>query len=291
MIVTTGFFDGVHKGHRKVIEQLVRTAAENKDESRVVTFWPHPRTVLQNGARDLRLLGSISERKAMLEALGVDNVEVVEFTKEFSRLPAVEYFRRYVGEGTVVLGYDNLVGCDCRTSADVVKAAGEAGLEVITVDECPYGPEGLAISSTRIRKALEEGLINDASAMLGYDYSLHGVVVAGNRMGRTIGFPTANIQLYDPLKLIPGNGVYAVAVETLGRNHLGMCNIGVRPTVGPNNQRTIETNIFDFGEDIYGLDIRISFLRKIRDEKPFSSLAALASQLSIDKEMCLKYQR
>ena len=295
MVVTTGFFDGVHRGHRKVIEQLVRTAAELGDESRVVTFWPHPRSVLQNEARDFRLLNSLPEKLEMLRSFGVDKVEVLEFTKQFSSLTALEYFEQYVkgmyGGRTVVFGYDNLVGCDCRNSADVLAAAGKAGLQAIQVDELPFGPDGKAISSTRIRKALEEGKVSDASAMLGYDYSLHGVVVGGNKMGRTFGFPTANIQMYDPLKLIPGNGVYAVGVKTLGKEYRGMCNIGVRPTVGTGNQRTIETNIFDFNEDIYGLDIKISFIGKIRDERPFPSLDALAAQLALDRDSCLKMMK
>ena len=142
------------------------------------------------------------------------------------------------------------------------------------------------ISSTKIREAIARGDVESASGMLGYGYSLTGVVVAGNRLGRTIGFPTANIQLYEPLKLVPGNGVYSVEVETVGRKLRGMCNIGVRPTVGSGNQRTIEVNIFDFDEDIYGLDLKVTFLRKIRDERKFGSLSDLRLQLVKDREDC-----
>ena len=146
---------------------------------------------------------------------------------------------------------------------------------------------GFAVSSTKIRQRLEEGDVQGAAAMLGYEYPLHGVVVAGNKVGRTLGFPTANMQLYEPLKLVPGNGVYFVRVETVGRQFYGMCNIGYRPTVGPGNARTIETNIFGFDEDIYGLDIRLTFLRKIRDEIRFASLDDLKTQLETDRDTCL----
>jgi riboflavin kinase/FMN adenylyltransferase len=146
---------------------------------------------------------------------------------------------------------------------------------------------GYAVSSTKIRQKLEEGDVQAASAMLGYDYSLLGVVVAGNRIGRTLGFPTANMQLYEPLKLVPGNGVYFVRVKTLGREWFGMCNVGCRPTIGEGNARTIETNIFGFEEDIYGLDIEVTFLQKIRDEVRFDSLDQLKEQLERDREACL----
>ena len=143
--------------------------------------------------------------------------------------------------------------------------------------------KGYAVSSTKIRQRLEEGDVREAASMLGYAYSLHGVVVAGNRLGRTIGFPTANMQLYEPLKLVPRNGVYSVEVETLGRRFLGMCNIGCRPTVSSGNARTIETHIFDFDEDIYGLDMKITFLERIREERRFDSLEELKRQLETDK--------
>ena len=147
--------------------------------------------------------------------------------------------------------------------------------------------EGHAVSSTKIRQKLEAGDVQGAAEMLGYEYALHGVVVAGNRIGRTMGFPTANMQLYEPLKLVPGNGVYFVKVETVGRSLFGMCNIGYRPTVSSGNARTIETNIFGFDEDIYGLDIRITFLQKIRDEVRFDTLQDLKVQLERDRDACL----
>lgn len=292
MIIATGFFDGVHLGHRQVIGQLVDAARARGDRSMVVTFWPHPRNVLQKDAMNLRLLSSLDEKKKMLGALGVDVVQVVDFTREFSRLTTEEYLRDYVigrfGGKAILLGYDNKMGSNAGSTEDIAALASSMGLDVIRCGEVRSGTRDgePAISSTRIRDSLMLGNVEDASRMLGYDYSLLGVVVAGNRLGRTIGFPTANMQLYEPLKLIPRRGVYLVRVETLGRMLYGMCNIGIRPTVGPGSALTIETNIFDFDEDIYGLDLRLSFLRRIRSEVRFASLELLKEQLSMDRARC-----
>ena len=285
MVVATGFFDGVHIGHRLVIKQLTDAAAVRGDESMVITFWPHPRNVLQKEARSLRLLTTLQEKKDILHGLGVDHVEVLPFTKDFSAMTTEEYLRmimeRY-GAGTILLGYDNRIGCDVSQTDQVAATAEALGIEVLRAEMVP-SEQGYAVSSTKIRQRLEEGDVEAASAMLGRDYSLYGVVVAGNRIGRTIGFPTANMQLYEPLKLVPGNGVYSVRVKTVGREFHGMCNIGLRPTVSTGNARTIETHIFGFDEDIYGLDMEITFIRKIRDEKKFSSLDDLKTQLEADK--------
>lgn len=288
MVVATGFFDGVHTGHRLVIKQLTEAAAARGDESMVVTFWPHPRNVLQKEARSLRLLTTLAEKKRMLMDLGVDKVEVLRFTKDFSRMTTEEYLRMLIndyGATAILVGYDNRMGCDAKDADEVGRTAERLGLEVIRTDMVPSA-KGYAVSSTKIRQCLEEGDVEDASAMLGYEYSLQGVVVAGNRLGRTLGFPTANMQLYEPLKLVPGNGVYFVRVNTVGRSLYGMCNIGLRPTVSAGNSRTIETNIFDFDEDIYGLDLEITFIRKIRDEIRFASLEDLKAQLARDKCHC-----
>ena len=289
MVVATGFFDGVHTGHRHVITQLIEAAAARGDESMVVTFWPHPRNVLQKEARSLRLLTTLAEKKQMLLDLGVDRVEVLDFTKDFSRMTTQEYLlmlKEKFGARTVLIGYDNRMGCDAKDADQVMEAAAEVGLEAIRTEMIP-SQHGYAVSSTKIRQKIEEGDVQAASAMLGYEYSLLGVVVAGNRIGRTIGFPTANMQLYEPLKLVPGNGVYFVRVNTLGREWYGMCNVGCRPTVGLGNTRTIETHIFGFDEDIYGLDIKVTFLEKIRDEVHFASLDELKNQLNHDRQTCL----
>ena len=289
MVVATGFFDGVHTGHRHVIKQLVAAAAARGDESIVVTFWPHPRNVLQKEARTLRLLTTLAEKKQMLLDLGVDKVEVLDFTKDFSKMTTQEYLlmlKDKFGAKTVLIGYDNRMGSDAKDADQVVETAAQVGLEAIRTEMIP-SEHGYAVSSTKIRQTLEEGDVQAASAMLGYEYSLLGVVVAGNRIGRTIGFPTANMQLYEPLKLVPGNGVYFVRVHTLGQDWYGMCNVGCRPTVGLGNNRTIETHIFGFDEDIYGLDIKVTFLEKIRDEVHFASLDDLKTQLDHDRQTCL----
>ena len=322
-VVTTGFFDGVHLGHRRVLETVVSSARERGEEAVVVTFWPHPRTVLQQDARDFRLLTSLEEKKALLAAAGIDRTEVLPFTREFASLKADEYLcllqQRY-GASLIVMGYDNRIGSDKVTAREICSSPAVASrplpavgwappsypaeggqrpgnhispLPVVAVEPCHSerspkgGVEESPISSTRIRKALEEGDVEAANGMLGYEYGLHGVVVAGNRMGRTIGFPTANMQLYEPLKLVPQNGVYAVNVEVTGNVFRGMCNIGTRPTVG-GTARTIETHILGFNEDIYGLPLRVRFLRRIRDERKFPSLDALRAQLEQDALNCKK---
>ena len=290
-VVTTGFFDGVHLGHRHVLETVVSSARERGEEAIVVTLWPHPRTVLQQDARDFRLLTSVEEKKALLKDLGIDRVEVIPFTKEFARLRADEYLRflrKSFGATMVVMGYDNRVGSDQLTAdacAQLPEFAHRIDFSVLSCAPLPDYAHGEAVSSTQIRKAIEEGDVERANKMLGYDYPLHGVVVSGNKLGRTIGFPTANMQLYEPLKLLPKDGVYAVEVEIQGqdRNYKGMCNIGVRPTVD-GKARTIETHILDFDEDIYGLPIRIRFKKRIRDEIKFESLDALRQQLAIDRQ-------
>lgn len=293
MVVATGFFDGVHIGHRLVIEQLVAEAKARGDESLIITFWPHPRNVLQKDASSLRLLTSLDEKKALLKSFGVDRVEVIDFTKEFSRLSSEDYLRRYVierfGGTAIILGYDNRMGADTSDSDSVADVAKKLGLDIIRTSRIS-SDTGTAVSSTWIRAMIEAGNVEKAAEMLGYSYSLHGVVVSGNKIGRTIGFPTANMQLYEPLKLVPGNGVYFVSVMTLGKKYYGMCNVGFRPTVAVGNTTTIETNIFDFDEDIYGLDITITFLKRIRCEIKFTSLEALKEQLAKDKSICRSYK-
>ncbi len=297
MIATTGFFDGVHTGHRLVIERLVSLAHARGDESLIVTFWPHPRAVLQDGARELRLLTSLEEKKALLTALGVDRIEVLDFTRAFASLTAEQYLRDVLrdrfGVTTLLMGYDNRLGSDRLTASSLTPLAQSIGIELIELpalslhDDPSFRAESrnLEVSSTKIRRALQDGRIEDATSMLGYGYSLTGVVVAGNRMGRTIGFPTANLRPYEPLKLIPARGVYVVEAEVLGKRYRGMTDIGTRPTVG-GTFPTIETHILDFDEDIYGLPLTITFLRRLRDEIHFPSLEALKQQLERDREAC-----
>jgi len=288
MVVATGFFDGVHLGHRQVIDRLNGAAQERGTASVVATFWPHPRTVLQQDAGSLRLLTTLEEKKRLLLGMGVDRVEVLPFTREFSRISTEEYLRDWVkgrlGADCVLIGYDNRIGHDSLSPEATAALAKSLGLEVIRTEDIRYG--GNAISSTRIRRMISEGRVREAADMLGYDYSLHGVVVAGNGLGRKLGFPTANMQLYEPLKLVPGRGVYLTEVEVLGGRYKGMTNIGLRPTMTTDRVPVVETHILGFDEDIYGLDIKLTFRCKIRDEEHFSSPELLMAQLSKDKELC-----
>lgn len=293
-----------------MLSAVVSSARERGEEAVVVTFWPHPRTVLQQDAREFRILTSLEEKKALLAAAGIDRVEVLPFTREFAAMTAQEYLqllRDKYDASLVVMGYDNRIGSD-RLTIDALTGAFESrkpsslrSLSLPTslraVGPLPFtwpraamvseDSNAPVISSTKIRKALQEGRVEEANGMLGYRYGLYGAVVAGNQLGRTMGFPTANMQLYEPLKLVPANGVYAVEAEVLGATYKGMCNIGMRPTVG-GATRTIETHILDFDQDIYGLPLRIRFLRRIRDERKFPSLEALREQLTQDALKCKK---
>ena len=274
-VVSTGFFDGVHLGHRHVIETLVSSARERGEESVVITFAQHPRAVLQQDATTLRLLTSRYEKKELIAALGVDRIVELQFTRQFAALSAAEYLdllRRDYACSTVVIGYDTRMGCD-MCGADAIQALAAArGMEVVRCEACG------TVSSTRIRKALSDGRVEDASAMLGYDYSISGVVVPGKRLGRTIGFPTANLRLADPLKMIPAKGVYLTRTEVLGKVYDSMTNVG----------DIVETNIFGFGDDIYSLGIRVSFVRRLREMKRMGSLEELRAQLAEDRARCLE---
>ena len=291
VVAATGFFDGVHAGHRAVLQVLKDTAREKGEESAVITFWPHPRNVLQQDASTFRLLNTLEEKKELIYRFGIDNVYVVPFTKDFSQLSTTEFMKEYLVDrfhaDTLIIGYDHRLGRSSTASREELAAlAATVGLKTRIVEEVHCGDR--KISSTQIRNALAAGEVREAAGMLGYRYSLLGVVVAGNRLGRTMGFPTANMELYEPLKIVPANGVYAVEAEVLGRRHGGICNIGTRPTVGAGNARTIETNIFGFNDDIYGLDLRISFIERIRDEHRFSSMEDLRHQLENDRKIAEK---
>ena len=286
VVAATGFFDGVHLGHRIILDRVRSIAVDTGRKSSVVTFWPHPRTVLQQDADRLRLLTSLEEKRNLIGGMGIDEVEVIPFDRTFSTLSAEDFIRKVLidryGVSSLVLGYDHRFGhdapSDVRLLADRVLAC---GIEPVVCGRYVM-PDGTAVSSTEIRKALDSCRVEDAGKMLGYSYSLSGVVVAGNRIGRTLGFPTANMELYDPLKAVPGNGVYQVDVSVCGNSYRGVCNIGVRPTIGIGGTRVVETHILDFNEDIYGLDIRISFIRHIRPERKFDSLEELKLRLQKD---------
>ncbi|MCQ2155228.1 MAG: bifunctional riboflavin kinase/FAD synthetase [Bacteroidales bacterium] len=287
MVVTVGFFDGVHLGHRRVLRSLL----ERGEQVAVITFWPHPRVVLQQDAHSLALLNTREEKMARLQGLGINDIRCLDFTPEMSRLSAEEFIRDIlVGEfgcTELVLGHDNRLGCDGLCTEDIAQLARKMGLGVEVVPSFQY--KDIGVSSTRIRQAIFEGDVALAAELLGYRYPLSGIVVRGHRLGRTIGFPTANIKPSFPLKAVPGNGVYAVDVIVNGKKFKGMTNIGTRPTVGDNLETVIETNIFDFDEDIYGMEITVEFIDRVRNEKKFASLEELAGQLKIDKHRCYGY--
>lgn len=286
VVAATGFFDGVHKGHRKVLDTLCEIARREGKKSAVVTFWPHPRSVLQQNADNLRLLNSLEEKRELIKQAGVDEFFVLPFSREFSLLSSREFVAGYLRDkfavSTLIIGYDHRMGhSSSETQEDFIRMAEEERVKVVRVSE--FVEDDLTVSSTKIRNYLTSGELDKANDFLGYDYSLKGVVVSGKKLGRKIGFPTANLALYEPLKVIPGGGVYGVKVELLGKVYKGVCNIGTRPTVNSTEERTIETHILDFDEDIYGLDMRVEFSFKIRNEIKFASLEELAIQIEKDK--------
>ena len=294
VVAATGFFDGVHRGHRAVLEKISALAKEQGDTSAVITLWPHPRTVLQQDAAKFRLLNSLEEKISLIKSFGIDEVFTLKFDKEFASQTTEEYFRDYLirrlNVRTLVIGYDHRVGSDINQTQDEMMAiARNLGINPVRVDEYTENESGLVISSTKIREMLLAGDMGTANNLLGYRYGVEGVVVEGMKIGRGIGFPTANMRLYEPLKVLPSDGVYAVWVQTSGKTYRGITNIGIRPTVGINNERTIETHILDFDEDIYGLSIKLVFVAKMRDEVTFSSLEDLKTQLHKDRENSYLY--
>lgn len=294
VVAATGFFDGVHRGHRAVLEKISSLAKEQGETSAVITLWPHPRTVLQQDAAKFRLLNSLEEKIALIKSFGIDEVFTLKFDKEFASQSTEEYFREYLIKRlkvkTLVIGYDHRVGSDInQTQEEMMAIARELGINPVRVDEYTENESGLVISSTKIREMLLAGDMATANNLLGYRYGVEGVVVEGMKIGRAIGFPTANMRLYEPLKVLPSDGVYAVWVQTSGKTYRGITNIGIRPTVGINNERTIETHILDFNEDIYGLSIKLEFVAKMRDEVTFSSLDDLKAQLHKDRDNSYLY--
>lgn len=289
-IVTIGTFDGVHLGHRKILDQIIKSAHDLNCESLVLTFFPHPRMVLQEDS-EMKQLNTLNEKISLLDHLGVDNLVVHPFDKEFSRLTAEEFVKEVLVDifrvKKIIIGYDHRFGRNRTANIDDLIVFGETfGFEVEQISAKEINE--VSISSTKIRNALLEGNVELAADYLGYSYSLTGIVSKGKQLGRTIGYPTANIQIEENYKLIPSNGVYVAKAYVNGEALYGMMNIGMRPTVDGTNQ-TIEINLFDFNQDIYTKEITVSFLKRLRPEQKFESIDALKKQLGMDKSNSLNY--
>lgn len=285
-VITIGTFDGVHTGHRHIIRQLQQAAAACEGETVIVTFDPHPREVLQPGSNLVRLLTTLDEKIALLSAQGIDHLVIVPFTREFSELSAQAYLEDFLIERfkphTIIIGYDHRFGHNR-----------EGGLELLESEQASYGfrlieiPQqivhDLTVSSTKIRKSLQEGNVHLANELLGYQYFLEGTVVHGDKMGRKLGYPTANIQLPDQRKLIPAQGIYAIRVYTQGKAEAlnGVMSIGTRPTFNGNDLR-LEAHIFDFKGDLYDQVIKVEMISYIRANQKFDNVEALIAQMDRD---------
>lgn len=291
-VITIGNFDGVHLGHRSVIDSLKHIAAETGGESVIITLWPHPRIALGQHAPDLRYLSTLSEKQALLTGCGVDHLVVLPFDRTFASLTYLQFIEQYLvqrmGVHTLVLGHDHTLGRNREGTFDkVVEASCQFGfrvrqLEAVQLDDAD-------ISSSKIRRALLVGDIAKGNACLGYHYFVTGEVTRGRQLGRLLGYPTANLRVSESNKLIPADGVYAVRAQTTQGTFGGMLNIGHRPTIQPNpDAKSIEAHLFDFSGDLYGKQLKISFVARIRDEQKFENIDALVAQLKTDEEIIRK---
>ena len=291
-VVTVGTFDGVHLGHRKIIEDLNAIKTAKKLRSVIVTFDPHPQIILRNKhSKEIKILSTIEEKISLFEKYGIDLVYIINFTPEFSQTNAENFYKDYlidnIGLTDIVLGFDHNFGKNREGNYETLQTLSEKyGFGVHRVEE--FKVDGEHINSTRIRNLLYDGEIGKATSLLGDYYGLEGKVVLGDKRGRQIGFPTANIEPLSSYKLIPKNGVYLVSVEINNIRYFGMMNIGFRPTVSDNQKIFLEVNIFDFNRDIYGENIIINFIDYLREEKKFNSLGELKEQIFNDKENCIK---
>lgn len=310
-IVTIGTFDGVHFGHQKIIKQLVQKAKADNGESVILTFFPHPRMIIDPENQDLKMINTINEKAEILNRLGVDHLIITPFTRDFSNQLPEDYIKNIlvdnIGTKHIIIGYDHRFGKDRSGNLNVLKTAGtHFGFTVEEIMEQDI--HDVAVSSTKIRQALLAGDVELANDYLGYPFSIFGRVIKGDKIGRTIGFPTANIFVEEIYKLIPGDGIYAVTVEMSSEfevepseagihqapsskpktTYQGMAYIGQRPTIN-GMTRNIEVNIFDFNREIYGQDIKMNFLKFLRHDVKFTGLEALTVQLQKDKEATLAY--
>lgn len=289
-VVTSGTFDGVHIGHQKILQRICETAKKDNGHSVLLTFWPHPRLVLDKAANQLKLLSTIDEKIGLLKEFGLDYLIVIPFTKEFSKLSSFEFVQQIlvekIGTKKLVIGYDHHFGRNREGSFDYLNDNSEKfGFKVEEISRQDI--DDIGISSTKIREALLNHDITTANEFLGRSYDLRGKVIHGDARGKTIGFPTANIDVLEEYKLVPADGVYAVRVEFYGSWFNGMLNVGKRPTVDGRSKQ-MEVNIFDFNQTIYGETLVVQFVDYIRNERKFSDIQELKNQLISDKNQILE---
>lgn len=289
-IVTLGTFDGVHKGHKSILQKLTSSSTSSGCESVVLTFFPHPRMVLQQNS-DLKLLNTMEEKAGLLKKEGVQHLIIHPFDHAFSRLTAEEFVKDILVDSLnickIIIGHDHRFGRNRTANIDdLIRFGQEYGFEVEKISALEI--DEVSVSSTKIRNALLEGNIEKANNYLGYPYFINGIVAEGKKLGRTINFPTANIEVKEDYKLIPANGVYVVSSVIDGKTVQGMMNIGTRPTVNGIG-RTIEVHYHDFNADLYGREIKVSIHQRLRDEVKFESVDALKQQLEKDRQQSLDY--
>ena len=291
-VATLGIFDGVHRGHRALLDTLVSRARTGKGESVVITFSPHPRLVLEQNNKNLSFLTTMDEKVVLLGKANVDHLIIIEFNTTFSKIPSCDFIKdilvKKIGTKYLIIGYDHHFGRRGEGDFNTIKKCAEE-LDFRVEQVQGYHTEEGAISSSSIREALIKGKIDEANSWLGYSYSVSGTVIEGRRIGRTIGYPTANIKPTSRHKLIPANGVYAVEVKIDENLHPGMLSIGSNPTVNEDlSLRSIEVHILNFDNDIYGRNISVFFRKRLRDEKKFDNLTQLTEQMGRDKEYTLR---
>lgn len=287
-VTTVGIFDGVHKGHQKILSRVVNVARERNLLSTVFTLWPHPRQVFNPDDTQLRFVTTIDEKIELLQNLGVEQLVIQPFNQEFAQLTACQFIKDYLVDQLhtrqLIVGFNHKFGKDQEGNYENLKQCARSyDFEIEKLDA--YTENATKVSSTRIREAIWQGKIQQANQLLGYTFFISGHVVGGSRIGRTIGFPTANIQKTELHKLVPSDGVYAVYVSVNGDTYKGMLNIGIRPTVdGLNTRKSIEVHILDYSGDLYNKSVRVYFVKKIRDEHKFDGVDALKQQLERDKK-------
>ena len=284
-ITTIGSFDGIHLGHKKILQTITKTAKKNNGKSILITFWPHPRYILKK-KNDFKLLTSLDEKIKIFEENKIDILYVIDFSLKFSKVSAYNFVKNILLDelktNCILIGYNNNFGKNREGNIKYLEQNKNIfNIDIISIPK--QSVDKISISSTKIREHLINGKIQSANQLLGRKYSINGKVVRGNGIGRKINFPTANIEINEPKKLLPKNGVYAVKVILNKKTYLGMLNIGYKPTI-ENKKKTIEVNIFKFSKDIYNNKISIDFIKRIRNEKKFKNLNELKKQLIIDKK-------